>query len=103
VEIDGQLGDTEPNSLSLSLFSLRHRFSLNLRLFLPILVTIQCETNGREDASVVLKRKMKKGVLEGTTMGVDEREKLRKNKRCFWKKRKEKVKGKKHYFNSIGK
>jgi len=50
-----------------------------------------------------LKRKMKKGVLEGTTMGVDEREKLRKNKRCFWKKRKEKVKGKKHYFNSIGK
>jgi hypothetical protein len=102
VEIDGQLGDTEPNSLSLSLFSLRHRFSLNLRLFLPILVTIQCETNGREDASVVLKRKMKKGVLEGTTMGVDEREKLRKNnnKRCFWNivKKKKSVKGKKLLF-----
>jgi len=77
--LDHVVGDTEPNSLSLSLslslyiyiyiyiFSLWHRlslnFSLNLRLFLTILVTIQCETNGRGDASVVLKKKMKKGVL----------------------------------------
>jgi len=68
------------------------------------LVTIQCETNRGGDASVVLKKKMKKGVLEGKTMDVDEREKLRKNKRCFWNKvKKKKLKGKKYYFNSIGK
>jgi hypothetical protein len=69
---------TEPNSLSL--FSLQHHlslsldFSLNLRLFLPMSVMIQCETNGRGDANVVLKKKIKKGVLEGTKTGTLTRE-----------------------------
>jgi hypothetical protein len=35
---------------------------------------IQCETNGRGVASVVLKKKMKKGVLEGTKTGTLTRE-----------------------------
>jgi hypothetical protein len=63
---------------------------------------IQCETNGRGVASVVLK-KMKKGVLEGTKTGTLTREKLRENKICLWnevkKKERKKLKGKKYYFN----
>jgi len=47
-------------TLSLSVLSLASflslDFSLNPRLFLPILVTIQCETNRRGDANVVLKK-----------------------------------------------
>jgi hypothetical protein len=68
VEIDGRLGDTEPNSLSI----------LSLFLFEPPSLSSylghdQCETNGRGDASVVLKKKMTKGCWKGQPWTLRER------------------------------